>query len=1023
MSQISASKQADAQPDNSRAAAAPGLQYYYYINGQLQPSQGRPAAPQFITPETFSPANLSWTQTSNPQRFRRLRQAYPEFIYKGFWLTRQPARLQVIYDFSVPGLADFRPELSFPLPEHCGEEPEAVTRRALDPLALRSLFCLGLMESISYWKACCSPLFTVRAAGLDAAERDWWLKLFYQGLGEFLYRNGLDLQSKDLLTIKAAPPAAVLSNPAAAPAAESEPGSSCLIPVGGGKDSVVTLMRTRSLNIRRYAFGVNPGPAALTCMALAGIAAEDQLIVHRKLDQTLLSLNQLGFLNGHTPFSALLAFSSYYTAWVWQIPFVVLSNEASADEPSVAGTDVNHQYSKSYAFEADFRRYTAAYLGDQVYYFSLLRPFAEILIARDFARYPAFYQVFRSCNVGSKQNLWCGHCAKCLFVAIILAPFMSLSALRDIWGKDLFDDPELSSILDELCGLTAAKPFECVGTVGEVRLALTLAIRQAVASGVAEDDLPLLWRHFLDLVAAGRLPGVSLAQPDPLTPASCRQPQADPALLALLSGWQNGQAIPLPFRPCLEGMLAWPADQIRQTGKIQGPLEHLLAYLAHKRILILGMGREGQSSLRFILRHYEALGRPLLGIADARPVTLPDLGPQVRLHVYTGADYLNAMPQYDLVLKSPGISFKDYTETWLAPGILKAFPHTEISGQIDLFLRFPPTARLVGVTGTKGKTTTSTIIADICRGSGWKTWLMGNIGVAVLDAYEQIAAGDIAVLELSCHQLQFVQASPPLALITNLYEEHLDHYRSYDEYCDSKLNIARWQQPSQCFFLNEDDTDLKQRCDGVLRGRVKRIREADGEALRRLNPHLTGRHHAYDLAFAAAVCHELGISTDNILAGIRSFPGIPHRCEYLGDFNGIHFYNDSIATIPRATEYAIETLGNVETLIVGGMDRGLDYQAFIQYLQKSSVSHFICLPDTGRQVLEAMQPAWPERAVAAENMAAAVRLAYLLTPKGSSCLLSPAASSYNCYKNFEARGDDFRRQVLIQASRQTGTTM
>ncbi|NJP41472.1 UDP-N-acetylmuramoyl-L-alanine--D-glutamate ligase [Oscillospiraceae bacterium HV4-5-C5C] len=1011
MSQISASQSIGAQACGHRVDNSQGPQYYY-TRGQLSRSLSAPGAARIISPAAINPADQSWKEASGQARFRILRQAYPEFIYRGFWLTCQSTRLQVIYDFSVPGLAEFRPELIFPLPA-CAAEEAVTCSRAMDELSLRSLFCAGLMESISYWKACCNPTLTIQAAGLEETEKRWWLRQFYHGLGEFIYRNGLDLQQQDLLTIKTCCPAVVVAGAAAA--AIPDQGHSCLIPVGGGKDSVVSLMRTRTLNIRRYAFGVNSGPAALTCMELAGIPAENQLIVRRKLDQTLLKLNQLGFLNGHTPFSALLAFLSYYTAYVWQIPFVVLSNEASADEPSVAGTDVNHQYSKSYAFEADFRQYTGAYLGNQVYYFSLLRPFAEILIARDFARYPAFYRVFRSCNVGSKQNLWCGHCAKCLFVAIILAPFMSLSVLEDIWGKNMFADPDLLPTLDELCGLTTAKPFECVGTVAEVRLALSLAIRQALAGGLSEADLPLLWRHFLELAAADKLPGVKLEQPslsDAPSLAGCRLPQADSSLQALLSDWQNGQAIPLQFRPCLEGMLAWPADSLRRSDNPQPPLARLLAYLSHKRILILGMGREGQASLRFLLRHYEALGQPELGVADARPVTLPALDRQVCLRLHTGADYLEAVPQYDLVLKSPGISFKAYTDTWLAPGILKVFPHTEISGQIDLFLRFPPTSRLVGVTGTKGKTTTSTIIADICRGSGWKTWLMGNIGVPVLDAYEQIAAGDIAVLELSCHQLQFVQASPPLALITNLYEEHLDHYRSYDEYCDSKLNIARWQQPEQCFILNDDDPDLKRRCEGLLRGRVKRISEADGEALRKLNPHLNGRHHAYDLAFAATVCQELGISADNIQAGVRSFPGIPHRCEYLGDFSGIHFYNDSIATIPRATEYAIETLGNVATLIVGGMDRGLDYKEFIQYLRQSQVSHFICLPDTGRQVLEAIGP---RRAVAAQNMAEAVRLAYQLTPPGSSCLLSPAASSYNSYKNFEARGDDFRRQILAQA--------
>lgn len=443
----------------------------------------------------------------------------------------------------------------------------------------------------------------------------------------------------------------------------------------------------------------------------------------------------------------------------------------------------------------------------------------------------------------------------------------------------------------------------------------------------------------------------------------------------------------------------------------------LLSYLSNKKILILGFGREGQSSLNLILNAIDEIKPLLLGIADKNQIDLASLGftadrlNGLELQLHTGVGYLDAISNYDIVLKSPGISFKDYTDEWLSPGVLKQWPKTEISGQVDLFLRFCASEKVIGITGTKGKSTTSTLIYQILKNSGRSVHLVGNIGTPILSLWDDYQADDYIVVELSCAQLEFVQASPRFAAITNFYQEHLDHFRSYDEYKEAKLNIIRYQDEDGFFALNTDDEELVCLASSLIQGEHRKTNMADGLVYRGLNPHLMGDHHAVDVALAVAILHKLGLTEDEIVSGIKSFTGIPHRCEYLGTFHGIRFYNDSIATIPEATKSAIDTLKDVDTLIVGGMDRGIDYEAFIHYLAKSDISNIICLPDTGKHIKDALLALGSEQACYVNGLKEAVDLAFLHTKKGHSCLLSPAASSYHKWKNFEARGDEFRHLV------------
>lgn len=400
--------------------------------------------------------------------YEQLREAYPEFRYEGFELSPAPDALRIRYSFSIPGLSEFHPTWEIPC-----KAPDCS-----DPVLRKLVFALGLAELPSYWKITCSPNARILCGGLTEDETAFWKKLSFHGLGEFFYRNGIDAREDDFMNLQAEGEPLLPRKP------ETKTVRGLLIPVGGGKDSIVTLNLLKDRLGEAKAFQIGRRHSAEQAALYAGIAPRNILCVKRTLDPNMLALNKEGFLNGHTPFSAVVAFSGVLTAYLHGLRSVVLSNESSASESTVLGGDVNHQYSKSFEFECDFRGYAERFLGAGVDYFSLLRPLTEFQIARCFASLPKiFHETFRSCNAGAKTDSWCGRCAKCLFVAVILSPFLTYGEISRLLGADILDNTEMLPVLRELCGLSPNKPFECVGSREEANIALTLGILRAKKSG------------------------------------------------------------------------------------------------------------------------------------------------------------------------------------------------------------------------------------------------------------------------------------------------------------------------------------------------------------------------------------------------------------------------------------------------------------------------------------------------------------------------------------------------------------
>ncbi|MFW6351447.1 MAG: hypothetical protein ACOC2E_03595 [Bacteroidota bacterium] len=415
------------------------------------------------------------------RKFLSLRKEYPQFIYESFRWEVKKNILSVVFHFHIGEEYHFYPTYKFPVRQkdidHLDEEYFS-----------NLIFHLGMVEMISYWKTTCSPVISIQPRRLREGQIDWWKKLFFNGLGEFFHVNGIQTTQDQLFDfefLKAPRPFAKNK--------DVDFTNGFIVPVGGGKDSAVTLSLLNKLYDNNTAFVLNPGKAARRCIEIAGLE-NNVFEVSRTLDPLLLKMNKKGFLNGHTPFSALLAFLLLIVGSVTRKKNIALSNESSANEATIPGTMINHQYSKSFDFEQDFRWYVYNFMNREINYFSFLRPLNELQIARIFSSQPSYFSAFRSCNVGSKKDIWCCNCSKCLFTYIMLSPFVSREQLFHIFGEDLFERITLIPVMEQLTGFAPEKPFECVGTIAEVNAALTFILKQNT-----HDQLPVLLSHYKDL--------------------------------------------------------------------------------------------------------------------------------------------------------------------------------------------------------------------------------------------------------------------------------------------------------------------------------------------------------------------------------------------------------------------------------------------------------------------------------------------------------------------------------------------
>lgn len=423
-----------------------------------------------------------------------------------------------------------------------------------------------------------------------------------------------------------------------------------------------------------------------------------------------------------------------------------------------------------------------------------------------------------------------------------------------------------------------------------------------------------------------------------------------------------------------------------------------------KNVLILGFGREGKSTYRFLCKYAKCKS---VTIADSR-----ELEPVENAELKVGADYQKGIEKFDVIIKSPGIVLENQSEDLLK----------KITSQTELFFMCFSN-QTIGITGTKGKSTTSTLIYHILKDKVDDCLLMGNIGVPSFDMMEQIDDKTIIVYELSCHQLEYTNISPKTAIMLNLYPEHLDHYGTYEKYVHAKENIYRYQKENDLLICNA--ANLPKECGGKVLSissdgtsadimtHERNIRYNGKEIMINENDTaLVGNHNVFNIAAAYAVCGEYGVNDEEFFASLKTYKPLAHRLEFIGEKDGVKYYDDSISTICETTIQALESLKNVGSVIIGGMDRGIDYTPLTEYLKNAEVDNIILIPNTGECIAEILKNTdIAEKVVMADDLRDAAEKAKKITEKGKICVMSPAAASYGFFKNFEERGKAFKEYI------------
>ena len=385
-----------------------------------------------------------------------------------------------------------------------------------------------------------------------------------------------------------------------------------------------------------------------------------------------------------------------------------------------------------------------------------------------------------------------------------------------------------------------------------------------------------------------------------------------------------------------------------------------------KKILIWGYGREGKSTESFLKTHCSPKS----------------------IDIFEGKRDGFDEESYDIIFKSPGIVMLEDNDRF--------------TSQTEIFLECFRD-QTVGITGTKGKSTTSAMLAKVLSDCTERNViLLGNIGLPCLDRYDDIDSDSIVVFEMSCHQLVNTKVSPHIAVLLNLYEEHLDYYGTMEAYFGAKKNITLHQHEGDRLFVG-DNVPKVETAAGVTVINTEEV----GEYILKI----PGEHNYINAEFVYRIAQDVfGADGEDIKQSMAQFEGLPHRLQYIGENKGIRFYDDSISTIPHATIAALTALPDTDTVLIGGMDRGIDYDELISYIKTHPGVKYIFAYETGKRIYDEVSSC-PE-CYYEEDLEAAVKLAVDLTTPGRICLLSPAAASYGYFKNFEHRGEMFKQYAL-----------
>lgn len=429
----------------------------------------------------------------------------------------------------------------------------------------------------------------------------------------------------------------------------------------------------------------------------------------------------------------------------------------------------------------------------------------------------------------------------------------------------------------------------------------------------------------------------------------------------------------------------------------------------NKNIAILGFGKEGKSTYNFLRKYLPAENITILDNNEKLLEKNYELNNDKNLSLILGEKYMENLNTYDYIFKSPGVKIPDKIFNTIKE---------KITSQIEIALEMFRD-NIIGITGTKGKSTTSSLLYQVLKEQNVDCLLLGNVGNPILDYIDEIKANTKLIIEMSSYQLETVKYSPHIGIILNLYQDHLNYHGTLKEYHNSKLNMFAFQinkdlalytssneiinkyitnssyhstfiDINKEFYIENDDIYYKNK--KIYNKNTKRL--------------LIGDHNLINILFVLKVIDILDLDINKAIKTINTFKPLEHRMEYVGEFNGIKYYNDTIATIPEATISCLKALKNVDTIIFGGMDRGISYEPLITYFNKSNIINFICMPETGHKLASQIKKG---NVYKVNSLDEAVNIAKKITK--NACLLSPAAPSYNAFKNFEEKGNYYKKLI------------
>ena len=777
---------------------------------------------------------------------------------------------------------------------------EKIPMSLLDNLLQSVHIILG----ISYYKLYCPSQVKLNKL-LSKQQADFWNIVYKKGLGEFFYKNKINPKNS---------PKFPYDKNIKLNSSKFERSDRCLLGIGGGKDSIVAaeLLKNNGNNI-----------TALLIETQQNLKIGDDIVkelnissikISRFLDENIFKEYEDSY-NGHIPISAIFAFLGFLSAVLYNYSYVIVANEHSSNFGNVKykGEMINHQWSKSAEFEKLFQKYTKEFITPDITYFSILRPFYEIRIVEMFSKLGKYFSYFSSCNqiykiYKKKQDvLWCGKCPKCIFLFILLSAFFSKENLLKIFKKNLYENKNLLQGFKDVLGFGKLKPFDCVGTFEETRVAFYLAGNKFKNDFIMKKFLPKIKdvKKFIKKVF-----------------------QTEKAL-----------TIPSKFR-----------------------------FVGIKSVLILGYGKEGRLTKQYLETNFPKMK---IGIADQK----------------YNSDCFNKQINYDLAIKTPGICKENVT--------------IQYTTATNIFFSQIKN-KTIGITGSKGKSTTASLVYEILKEAGKKVRLIGNIGNPMLEILMQpIDKNEIFVIELSSYQLDDIEFSPNIAIVTNLFQEHMNYHKDVKNYYKAKKNIINFQKETDFFIYNSQIRKLKEwgKNSKSISMSFEKI-SLDG-----FNTSLLGEHNRKNIKAAVAVAKLFNIPLLTIKKAVKNFKALSHRLEFVGKFQNIKFYDDAISTTPQSTIAAIKSLPKIGTILLGGQNRGYDFFELEKEIKKNKINNIVLFPDSGKDIFKSTKGL---NILETSSMEDAVNFAYVNTNKEEICLLSTASPSYSIWKNFEEKGDQFQ---------------